>query len=77
MAVKIREYIRWVGHAAHMKEMKKALNMTVIKREGKRQLERPEHTCKDNIKIDLKEIGYEDVDWIQGAQKRDQVCELA
>jgi hypothetical protein len=32
--------------------------------EGKRPLERPIGRWEDNIKMDLKEMGYEDVDWI-------------
>jgi hypothetical protein len=28
--------------------------------------------CVDNIKIDLKEIGWDGVDWIDMAQERDQ-----
>jgi hypothetical protein len=30
------------------------------------------HRWEDNIKIDLREIGWEDVDWIHLAQNRDQ-----
>jgi hypothetical protein len=28
--------------------------------------------CMDNIKIDLREIGWDDIDWIDLAQDRDQ-----
>jgi hypothetical protein len=31
---------------------------------------RPRHTWMDNIKMDLKEIGLGDVDWIDLAQDR-------
>jgi hypothetical protein len=30
------------------------------------------HKQVDNIKVDLKEVGYEDVDWINLAKDRDQ-----
>jgi hypothetical protein len=38
----------------------------------KRLLERPSSRWEDNIKIDLKEISYADVDWIRLAQDRVQ-----
>jgi hypothetical protein len=31
---------------------------------GRRQFGRPRHTWEDNIKFDIKEIGYVGVDWI-------------
>jgi hypothetical protein len=40
--------------------------------EGKRSLGRPRRTWEDNIKIDLREIGIDGVDWIQLAQDRVQ-----
>ena len=42
------------------------------KSEGKRTLRRSRHGFKDNIKIDLKEIGWEDVDRINLAEDRDK-----
>jgi hypothetical protein len=44
----------------------------VGKREGKRVLGRPSRRWEDNIKMDLKEIRWEDVDWIHPDQDRDQ-----
>jgi hypothetical protein len=32
---------------------------------------RPRHGEEDNIKMDLREIGWESVDWIDMAQDRD------
>jgi hypothetical protein len=40
--------------------------------EGKRPLRRPRHRWGDNIKIDLMEIGWGCMDWIDLAQDRDQ-----
>jgi hypothetical protein len=40
--------------------------------EGKRPLGRPRHRWVDNIKIDLREIGWDGMDWIDLAQDRDQ-----
>jgi hypothetical protein len=42
------------------------------KPEGKRPLGRPRRRRVDNIKIDLREIGWGGMDWIDRAQDRDQ-----
>jgi hypothetical protein len=43
----------------------------VGKPEGKKQLGRPRHRSNDNIKMCLREVGCEDMDWIDLAQNRD------
>jgi hypothetical protein len=43
----------------------------VGKLEGKRPLGRRRHRWVDDIKIDLREIGWDGVDWIDLAQGRD------
>jgi hypothetical protein len=40
--------------------------------EGKRPLGRPKRRWVDNIKMDLREIGWDDMDWIDLAQNRDK-----
>jgi hypothetical protein len=50
--------------------MGNAYNILVGKPEGKRPLRRPRHRGKDNIKMDIREIGSEGVDWINLAQDR-------
>jgi hypothetical protein len=40
--------------------------------EGKRPLGRPRRRWVDNIKMDLREIGWDRMDWIDLAQNRDQ-----
>jgi hypothetical protein len=40
------------------------------KTDGKKSLERPRHKWEDGIKIALKEIGLEGVDWIYLAVRR-------
>jgi len=40
--------------------------------EGKRPLGRPRRRWKDNIKMDLLEVGCEGMDWIDLAQDRDR-----
>jgi hypothetical protein len=42
------------------------------KPEGKRPLRRPRCRWEDEIRMDLREIGWESVEWIQLAQDRDQ-----
>jgi hypothetical protein len=44
----------------------------VGKPEGKRPLGRPRRRWVDNIKMDLREIGCDGVNWIDMAQDRDQ-----
>jgi hypothetical protein len=44
----------------------------VGKPEGKRQLGNPRRRWVDNIKIDLREIGWDCMDWIELAQDRGQ-----
>ena len=40
--------------------------------EEKRQLGRPRLRWKNNIKMDLQEVGFGDMDWIELAQDRDR-----
>jgi hypothetical protein len=42
------------------------------KPEGKRPLGRPRHRWVDNIKINLRETGWDGMDWIDLAQDRDR-----
>jgi hypothetical protein len=44
----------------------------VGKPEGKRPLGRPSRRRVDNIRIDIVEVGWGDVDWIGLAQDRDR-----
>jgi hypothetical protein len=40
--------------------------------EGSRPLGRPRRRWEDNIKMDLQEVRWEDVDWIHMAQDKDR-----
>jgi hypothetical protein len=51
--------------------MRNVYKILVGKPEGKRRLGRPWRRWKDNIRIDLREIEWEGVDWIRLAQDRD------
>jgi hypothetical protein len=55
--------MRWVGHVAGMGEKRNAYRILVGKPEGRRPLGRPRRMWVDNIKIDLREIGWDGVDW--------------
>jgi hypothetical protein len=55
-----------------MGERRDAYRALVGKPEGRRPLERPSHIWDDNIKMDLREVGWEGVDWIDLAQDRDR-----
>jgi hypothetical protein len=48
----------------------------VGKPEGKRSLGRPRCRWVDNIKVDLRKIGWDGMDWIELAQDRDQWRDL-
>jgi hypothetical protein len=67
----IKTGMRWAGHVSHMGEVRGAYNILVGRPEGRRPLGRPRHRWKDNIKMDLREIGFGDVDWIHLAWDRD------
>jgi len=44
----------------------------VGKSEGKRLPGRPRHSWEDNIEIDIQEVEYGGMDWIELAQDRDR-----
>jgi hypothetical protein len=64
--------VRWAGHVALMGEKRNAYRLLVGKSEGKRPLGRPRCRRLDNIRTDLVEVGWGDVDWIGLAQDRDR-----
>ncbi|KAJ4440087.1 hypothetical protein ANN_08220 [Periplaneta americana] len=64
--------LRWAGHVASMGESRNAYSVLVGRPEGKRPLGRPRRRWEDNIKMDLREVGYDDRDWINLAQDRDR-----
>jgi hypothetical protein len=55
-----------------MGEKRNVYRTLVGKPEGKRPLGRPRRRGVNNIKMDLREIGWDGVDWTDMAQNRDQ-----
>jgi hypothetical protein len=55
-----------------MGEVRGACNILVGKPEGRRPIGRPRRRWEDNIKTELREIGFGDGDWIHWAQDRDR-----
>jgi hypothetical protein len=53
-------------------EKRYAYRILVGKPERKRPLRRPRHRWLDNIKIDLRDIGWDGRDWIDLGRDRDQ-----
>jgi hypothetical protein len=64
--------LRWAGHVARMGERRGAYRALVGKPEGRRPLGRPRRRWEDNIKMDLREVGWESMDSINLAQDRDR-----
>ena len=50
--------LRWVERVACLEIPRNAYQILLGSPEGKRRLGRPRHRWEDNIKIDLKEVGY-------------------
>jgi hypothetical protein len=64
--------MRWVGHVTRMGRKRKAYILLVGKPEEKRSLGRPRRRWVDNIRMDLGEVGWGDVDWIGLAKDRNR-----
>jgi hypothetical protein len=56
--------MRWAWQVAQMGEKRNAFRILVGKLEGKRSLGRHRRRWVDNIKIDLRERVWNDMDWI-------------
>jgi hypothetical protein len=69
--VKLRR-MRWAGHVARKGEKQNACRILVGNSERKRPLGRPRRRLVDNSKVDLIEIEWSGMDWLDLAQDRDQ-----
>jgi hypothetical protein len=57
-------------------EKRNTHRILVGKPEGKRSLGRPRHRRLDNIKMELREVGWDGMNWIDLAQDRNQLKAL-
>ena len=64
--------MRWAGHVARMGKDRGVQKLLVGKPEGKRSLGRSRRRWKDNIKMDVQEVGVGRGDWMELAQDRDR-----
>jgi hypothetical protein len=63
--------VKWARHVARIVK-RYVYKILVGEPEEKKPLGRPRRSWVDNIKIDLREIGWDDVDWIDVAQDREK-----
>jgi hypothetical protein len=64
--------MRWEGHVARIGETNNAYILLVGNPDGKRPLGKPRRRWVDNIRMDLGEVGWSDVDWIGLAKDRNR-----
>jgi hypothetical protein len=62
--------MRWVEQVSRVGKRMGAYRVLVGKPEGKRPLGRPRCRWEDNIKMDLQDMGWRDMDCIDLAKKR-------
>jgi hypothetical protein len=62
---------KWEGHLTRIDEKRNTCRFLVGKPGGKRALRIPRRRLDDNIRIFLKEIGWEDFDLINQTQDKD------
>jgi hypothetical protein len=60
----MKSRMRWTGHVARMGKKRNAYRLLVGKPEGRKPLGRPTRRRVNNIRMDLGEMGWGDVDWI-------------
>jgi len=64
--------MRCVRHVSQIGEMRNAYKILVEKFEGKSPLGIPRRRWEDNIRTNLREMGWEGMDWIHLTQYRGQ-----
>jgi len=60
--------MRWTEHVARTAERRYAYTVMVRRPEGKRPLGTLRRRCGDNIKMDLQEVRWRNMDWFDLAQ---------
>jgi hypothetical protein len=64
--------MRWAIYVARMGEGRKVYRVSVEKSEEKSLVEKPRHRWEVGIRVDLREIDWEGVEWIHLAQNTDR-----
>jgi hypothetical protein len=67
--------MKWAGFVARIGEKRNAYRLLVGKPEGRQRARprpRPRRRWLDNIRMDLVEVRWDDVDWIGLAQDKDR-----
>jgi hypothetical protein len=64
--------MRWAGHVTRMGVKRNSYRLLIGMTEGKRPLGRPGRMWVNNIRMDLGEIEWGGVDWIDLVQDRDK-----
>jgi hypothetical protein len=62
--------LRRMRHVARMGKVRGVYSVLVGKSEGRRPLGRPRRRWEDNIKMDVQEVGFGVMDWIELAQDK-------
>jgi len=67
--------MRWIGHLACVGETRNSYKIFNGKPDRKRPCRRHRHRWKTNIRVALRELGWEGVDWIHLAKDKSS-CRL-
>jgi hypothetical protein len=73
--IKLRS-LRWLGNVAHIGKGRGIYRVLVGEPEGKRPPGKPRPRWEYNIKMDLHEVKYGGMDWIELAQDRERLQAL-
>jgi hypothetical protein len=57
--------MRWTGHVVRSSKKRNAHSLLIRKSQGRRPLGRPRRRWVNNIKMDLREIGWGGVGWLR------------
>jgi hypothetical protein len=70
--LKSRRNISWVGLVSLLGEKRISQRILVGKPKGNRTLRSPRRRWEGNVKMDLRKVGMDGIDWIGLTQDRDQ-----
>jgi len=68
--------MRWAGHVARTREGRGECRTLVGRSEGKRPFERPRRRLDNNIKVNLQEVRWGGMDWLDLGRNRCRWCVL-